>query len=339
MKTYKEFLNESKSKSTDLIIKKGHTLFHSSGEKFSLPLRVGGYDNVLWTAEDSGISQTYIPVSSKIYSSTSSWVRPLYNETDRNIQKQLGINYDYSDIKWNGRNASSWKTPDIFKDIQEKRTIQQKEYHEFRKQVDELQKKFNEKPHIIPIREELYKMKQKLKEIEDVYYGNSLEKQENVIINKILMDEFGYEPENKNEYNKDYEWKFKYRFIDNNSVLLPADYRCKGTLYIIKPKRDLKIFDYASNREGDLNNPDYHKINLFRTVEENGYDGIQILDFAQVESEGNFGHKSIGLFKDTIKDLNVEIVKDVEHPNADDFNEMWKNRDWRSKEYKKFISQ
>ena len=35
----------------------------------------------------------------------------------------------------------------------------------------------------------------------------------------------------------------------------------------------------------------------FQKVEKDGYDGIKINDYAQVESEGNFGHTSIGLFE------------------------------------------
>ena len=339
MKTYKEFLKESNN-SNVLIIKKGHKLFHSSVEKITLPLRVGGYDEVLWTAEDSGISQTYIPVSSSMYTSTSNWVSPVYNESDRNIQKQLGIDYDYSEVKWNGRDVSSYKSAEIFKDLYEENNKKYKEWVKLQKQYDELQKQYNENPHIIPIREELYKLKKELEIVKNEYFGNhSLEKQKNEMVNKILMDKFGYTPTSKHDYNKDYSWKLKWTVENDKIILVPASYRSKGTLFILTPKRDLKIYDYAYGRsEGDLTNVDYHKINIFQTVEENGYDGIQIWDFAQVESEGNFGHKSIGLFKDTIKDLDVDIVENVEHPNEEDFNEMWGNRDWRSKEYKKFIS-
>jgi hypothetical protein len=224
----------------------------------------------------------------------------------------------------------------VFKDLYEEHNKKYKEYREIRNKCDELTKEYNSDPHNIQTREKYYKIKKELDVIEREYFGtHSLEKQKNKYVNDTLKNKFGYEPTSTHDYNNDYSWKLKWTFKDNEMVLLPANYRTKGTLYVIKPKRNLKIYNYAYGRsEGDLTNVDYNKINIFQTVEENGYDGIQIFDFAQVESEGNFGHKSIGLFKDTIKDLDVKIIKNVEHPNEEDFNEMWKNHDWRSKEYK-----
>lgn len=36
-------------------------------------------------------------------------------------------------------------------------------------------------------------------------------------------------------------------------------------MFVLTPKKDLKIYDYSSC-EGDLNDPDYHKLALFRNT-------------------------------------------------------------------------
>lgn len=330
---FKEFILESKQ--NVLIIKKGHKLFHSSVEKITLPLRVGGYDNILWTAEDSGISQTYIPVSNSMMADTKGFVKPIYSEKDRSIQIQLGIEYDYSDVKWLYYRATSYKTPDIFKNITKEYFNKREALYKFKEEYEQQLKNTNLND--IKNREKLYKLQIKLKELENDFYGNSIEKQENEIVNDILIKKFKYKPLSKDTYDNNYSWKLKWTMENGKMILLPADYRNKGNLYILSPNRDLRIFDYTRGRsDGDLTDVDYNKINLFRTVEENGYDGIQIHDFAQVESEGNFGHKSIGLFKDTIPDLNVDILYNVEHPNEKDFEEMFRTHDWESKEYKNY---
>jgi hypothetical protein len=335
IRKFKEFILESKQ--DVLIIKKGHKLFHSSVEKIILPLRVGGYDNVLWTAEDSGISQTYIPVSSSIYINTNSYIKPQYDEYDRHIQTQMGIDYDYSDIKWKNNMAISYKMPDIFKDIYNEYYKKREALREFEAEYKQLLKEYEKDPHNVVNREKTYKYKIKLKELEQETYGNFIEKKENEIINNILINNFGYQPYANDKFTNNHSWKLKYKTENGKATLLPSEYRNKGNLYILTPKRDLRIFDYTrGHTEGDLTDVDYNKINLFRTVEENGYDGIQIHDFAQVESEGNFGHKSIGLFKNTISDLNVDILYNVEHPTEKDFEEMYRTRNWESKEYKNY---
>ena len=144
MKTFKQFINESNN-NYELIIKKGHKLFHASGEKFTLPLKVGGYDKILWTTEQSGISQTYIPVSkSTIYINTNFLTEPIYNESERNIQKQLGINYDYSNVKWYDQYTSSYKVPDIFKDLYEENQKKLDELNNFTNKYDDLKKEYEQ---------------------------------------------------------------------------------------------------------------------------------------------------------------------------------------------------
>ncbi len=110
-----------------------------------------------------------------------------------------------------------------------------------------------------------------------------------------------------------------------------------GRLFIVVPKRDLKIYDttWGGTRDGDLTDVDYHKHNWFETAREKGYDGIRITDFAQSEDQGNFGHLSIGLFRNTLKDVNIEEVT-ASHQLI---GNAYEKKDWHSPEYKNFKQQ
>lgn len=90
----------------------------------------------------------------------------------------------------------------------------------------------------------------------------------------------------------------------------------EGRLFIITVKEDLRVFDYAQGRESDLQDIDYHNIPLFRKLEEQGYDGVIITDFAQTKDYGNMPHNSIGIFKDSIKKLEWETIA-AKHTNFD----------------------
>ena len=254
------------------------------------------------------------------------------------MQKQLGIVYDYDDIKWNNNRAESYKLPDIFVKINNEYQLAWKEYWKVKQEYDNFKKpdhdywklpekekdEYDEKE--LELLDRLEKTDLELRKI-------NVKKTENQIINQKIM-EFGYKPVGK-DYDDNFDWKLK---VDSNGMLLPNSYRLKGKLFIIKPKRELKIYDYAKDREGDLNEPDYHKLNLFKKAEEKGYDGIKINDFAQIEGHGNVGHTSIGLFRNTIKDLDVEVLDNVEHPTQDEISNCFDTGDWKSKEYKQYTS-
>ena len=339
IKRFKYFVNEQNKNERDLILKPGSILFHSSGEDFKLPLRVSPYDGILWTTNISIISQTYIPVSgSFVYTTTDLTKRPDKDEYHQKMQKQLGIIYDYDDIRWNNNRAESYKLPDIFVKINNEYQLAWKEYWKVKQEYDNFKKpdhdywklpekekdEYDEKE--LEILDRLEKTDLELRKI-------NVKKTENQMINQKIM-EFGYKPVGK-DYDDNFDWKLK---VDSNGMLLPNSYRLKGKLFIIKPKRELKIFDYAKDREGDLNEPDYHKLNLFKKAEEGGYDGIKINDFAQIEGHGNVGHTSIGLFRNTIKDLDVEVLDNVEHPTQDEISNCFDNGNWKSKEYKQYTS-
>jgi hypothetical protein len=121
---------------------------------------------------------------------------------------------------------------------------------------------------------------------------------------------------------------YYYVFIAENDRILPASYVPQGELYILLGKSDLNIYDYT-NSMGDLMDPDYLKVSLFKKVMEAGYDGIKINDYAQSKNWGNLGHVSVGLFPSGLQKLKKEKVPaksfdfgDTLDGTADEFS-MW----------------
>ena len=78
------------------------TYFHGTGEDFETPLHGGGYDNMIWTADNPAVAQNYIPatgggMSSPVdqWSSDSENVSRFYSPHDSMITllKQMGYGY------------------------------------------------------------------------------------------------------------------------------------------------------------------------------------------------------------------------------------------------------
>ena len=95
-----------------------------------------------------------------------------------------------------------------------------------------------------------------------------------------------------------FELKLEYREGPDGMQqhILPANYRKPGNLYIMEGRERLRILDVAEHTEGDLQNPQYHAVGLFRHAAAKGYDAVRIHDFAQSKNWGNVDHTSIGLF-------------------------------------------
>ncbi len=341
-------LNESKEEIPDLIIPKGKELFHSTSEDFDIKnLGTGGYDSVLWTTEDSAISQTYIPVAvSSMLTKTEYLHKPKYHEGDRATQRQLGVIYDYDEVEFDEMNKpKSWRTPEHWKEASDAAYIWSETHYKMSEEIKAKKLKLTEmeseasedlESSIDKLYDEIYKLEAKYEEDSKDYWTKGDSKRaEYETINKALR-ELGYKPRNDANDNN-YEWDLKMGSGKNkNSGILPANFRESGRLIILKPKEDLRIYDFTlgGKTEGDLMDLDYHKIDLFRKVEKKGYDGIKINDFAQIEGEGNFGHRSIGLFKSAIPKLDVISIP-AEHPeNFADNHRM--SGDYESKEYKAY---
>jgi len=321
--------------SSNLIVQAGTELFHSTIEEFEKDkAHPGGYDNVFWTTDSSLISQTYIPVSgSHYYTSSESIAMPNDNPFIQNTQRQFGINYDYSEVEWGpGKRAVSYKSAPVFEKINNEYYKIAEQFRESDIKLKALTQKIKDQKYDTSDEEleELGNLEAENEELKKKYYAFKPEKFRNAYVNEKLKA-LGYEPTGEDRVNNNSHWKLKY---DNNQ-LQPADYRAQGRLLIVVPKRDLKIYDTTMGgaREGDLTDLDYHKHNWFQLAMDNGYDGIQINDFAQSDDQGNFGHRSIGLFKHALKDVEIH---EIPAQHRDIGNVYREKNDWHSPEYHNF---
>jgi hypothetical protein len=320
-----------------LIIPTGHKLFHGTGEDFKISdIKTGGYDDVFWTTESSSIAQTYIPVAGGfIHTSSGQISSPSKSEVIINIQKRFGINYQ--DVVYRNNQLQSYKEADVFKKIVQENQEVLKKLLNIDKEIRINTERATEKDISVQERNSLIKKNSDLiakKEFfEKKYHETNVQKEKNNYVNKELQ-KLGYKPVAKDEYGLDYRWKIKIKGFEIKN----ADYRLSGRLFIVIPKEDLKIFDatMGGEVEGDLNSLEYNNFGLIRGAEKAGYDGIKINDFAQIESEGNFGHHSIGLFKNALKKVEVKSIP-ATHP--EDFGEKhYKTNDYDSLEYKQWSS-
>lgn len=310
----------------DIIIKSGTPLYHGTSESFNKDEKTtGGYDRLFWTTEYKNIARSYIPVSDgKVYTQSSFISKPSRNLSIQKIQKQLGIIYDDVEFDSVGQ-VKSYTQPDIFKQWYDEHRQLYKKFYEIDRQFQEMMKIANDDNQLDKMEDDesndffdklakLESLKNKLKE---EWLESDPEIKQNEYVNKKL-EEIGYDGEMFNKYKKDTKWKLR---MDRNG-LLPASGKISGRLLTVIPKRDMKIFDltHGGNVEGDLMEPQYHFLKIFRKAEESGYDGVKIADFAQTESHGNVGHTSIGFFKHVLDDLDV-TEEESTHPEGDELFE------------------
>lgn len=325
-----------------MVLQPGHVLFHSTIEEFEAEqIRGGGYDGVVWTAEDSSISQSYIPVSGSSRSiHTCDIIRPSKAEDIQRLQYQIGIVYDYSKVTYDDwGNPSNYRTPTIFQKFVDDEHAAWTAYSESQTKAEDLEKSYYE------ISEVDGAVKEEIKRVGTLYHQErkraaALEKEWKSLISETKkcdyintkMQAFGYKPKREDLHGNNHFWMLKCKYIDGKSVVLRGDFREKGRLMVLTAKEPIRIFDYAGDRDGDLMDLDYHKVSLFRKAEEQGYDGIRITDFAQLEDEGNIGHISFGIFPGSAKKFSIEVVHGVEHPAKGEYM-AHKGGKWHSPEY------
>lgn len=111
------------------------------------------------------------------------------------------------------------------------------------------------------------------------------------------------------------------RFLEDphNGNILPANHRKVGKVLKVTCKRDFKVFNYGYGKDGDLMNVEYHNTKLFKKLDEEGYDGVIINDFAQSSYHGNIGHKSVGFFAKAIPDLEIKQIRSQTHPKDEEW--------------------
>jgi len=125
-------------------------------------------------------------------------------------------------------------------------------------------------------------------------------------LNDFVINELGYAPDSSGRVDLKLDHK------EGKRRLLKADYEMPGTLYVFTGAEKLNLYDYSTG-ESDLMNVQYHDLEMFKSLEEKGYDGVIIDDFAQSERYGNVGHRSVGLFSEGIKKLGVEPLPAVNY--------------------------
>jgi len=287
-------------------IPKGTKLFHGTGEPFDVrDIRPGGYDQIFWTTDNETLSKYYIPVVGGYFigEDPEGITRNILKQKDpwyTVAKKQLGISDNIIRAMY-----------EKVKKINDVNLHWYKEEKRLQKIYNELEKEWDKDPH----NEEKYK---ELKGVLDAWtkaednfraspYVDMHKKLEKLV--EVKMKKFGYET--SGDYGK---YKRVIFNPDDSNELFPADYQTEGKLITIIPKRDLKLYDYAQGRDPDLTDVDYHKHHIFDMAKEKGYDGIVITDFAQSEKHGNLGHISYGLFKDTLKDVDIKSKQKQVHP-------------------------
>lgn len=317
---YKNYLYEAIAKGKDLYLEPGTTLFHGTGEEIEGGLGTGGYDGILWTSKSSAIAQSYIPVSG-ITSRMDSQAFTKPSERLAPFQKQIGIEFDADYDAYGKATSYAIISPQIFKDADDSERQALRHLMDVEKSTkaikEEMQTKYKNSGFVFTPEQEAeldadVKKEDKaladLKAAEATYQNADAQLIKNQYVNQKLK-ELGYEPLEKG-HDENYQWKLK----KSENQILPGDYRRKGQLYIIKPKRKMKLYDMAMGNEPDLTERQYHELDTFDWAMQNGYDGVKINDFAQTESHGNIGHISYGFFKNAIKDLEMTAINDVVHP-------------------------
>jgi len=231
------------------------TYFHGTMEPFDPPLKGGGYDGLIWTADNPAIAQTYIPAAG----TEQSWHNPYYNDEEIinqfispdkqyliDLLKQMGYGYP-TDIEYDQHHRmQSYRPPE-----------------------------------------------------KSATYGEL----------RNYLRSLGYDPEKS-------KWLKR-----KNDLIVPADYKEPGRLFIGTPKTPLNILDARRGNEGDLLNVEYHNHPLFQDALKKGYDGIRINDFAQSKNWGNVGHQSVGLYPHAVEKLDWNIIP---ASNFDFGDHIWK---------------
>jgi len=307
-----------------VLLPAGSKLFHGTIEPFSGVLRPGGYDSVSWFSDSPSIAQLYIPRSgSSIYISSSNLARPDPDPTVQEIQKLVGLEYDYSEVEWgsNGR-AKSYKPVDkapwnrigynatsklskewteIENRMREIDTESTAAYDAWRSALKAKADPGAVKKRLDDLVDEDTKLRERLEEVKAKYAEaqNGYEKE----IEKRLAAK-GYEPWKNSEGRAGSR---SYEFHMESGKVLPPGGATEGRLFIGTTQRDMKIWLKARG-EGDLMNVQYHDVSGFRDARDEGLDGVLIDDFAQSEAHGNFGHLSVGLFGPALKDVRFKQV-------------------------------
>jgi hypothetical protein len=116
-----------------------------------------------------------------------------------------------------------------------------------------------------------------------------------------LEGHLGYRSISRN--TRSYEIKCDGLYEDGLARVKDSGYRRPGSLWIIAGHERLRWYDMRHESSGDLSDPHYRQVNRFRQLEDDGYQGIIIHDFAQTSQWGNLGHVAYGLLPRGLKQV------------------------------------
>ncbi len=95
-------------------------------------------------------------------------------------------------------------------------------------------------------------------------------------------------------------------------VILPADYKAPGRLFIAERPKDFRVFDYARGRDGGLTGRQWNHHSAFTKIAATGdWDAVLIDDVNQSPAMGHFGHPALGVFESTLEGLDYHVIDAV----------------------------
>jgi len=282
-----------------VIVKKGEVLYHGTIESFDTRgVTTSSYDDVFWTSDKIMVARTYIPVAGSYSNFSISHVLKPNDKESEQIRKSLGITKSVMDVAYK-KDQEGYKLLRYWDD--KNRELSDK-WKEIQKLPD-----YDEYPGI------------------DEFFDQWREAENNAIKYKNewkpydkYLKAFVAQKFKTLGYDVQHDYVRRVR-LDSDGNILPADSRTVGKVLKVTCGRDFKIYNYAYGKESDLMDLDYHKIDMFRKMEEEGYDGIIINDFAQSDKYGNMDHKSVGFFKNSLKDLQIKQIRSQTHPRDEEY--------------------
>jgi len=285
--------NEIDLKTRVVIIPKNTVLYHGTIESYDTrQIAGGGSDNIFWTASKPILARMYIPSKE---SSTSFSIRHLlYNQDYEKERQSLGIT----------------------------QAVQNKAYeidHEAYKKLkywDDLNKEFNRRFKEMDSAGQ-YEMPQKFWDDWGEAENNAIEAKKNWRSSETLLKNYAIRK------LKNLGYKVEGDYVtdvvkDAEGNLLPANTKSVGKVLKVLCQRDFKFFNMALGREGDLTEPQHTMYSQFQNIENAGYDGVVINDFAQSDFMGNYGHIAYGFFEKALKDLKVSQMRNQVHPGREE---------------------
>lgn len=296
MNGFVEYLESIDHDSQVVVISKGEVLYHGTVESFDTRTpRVGGYDEVFWTAEDPIIARSYIPNKSGYSCETVNGM--LQNQ--ELLKKSFDIEDRVIQATW-AKESHGYKKIESLN----------KEMEEYRKKWKELEKNIDyEDPSVDEFLQRWIEIENSKRQAEKEWRTH-----DSILSAYVIkkLNSLGY------RVNDTFQC-VKGIVRNSDGRILPANTKSVGKLLRVTCNRDFTVYNFARGRDGDLMNVEYKQIDSFRKIEDKGFDGIIINDFAQTDYHGNYGHRSVGFFRHSLNDLSIKQIRNQTHPSEEEW--------------------